>query len=513
MGAPVHFDWPPWAAGACVTSGFNREILEGEVVDLVEIEAQEAAEVAFIGERRSNDTVARLSRKLNDACTAAITPHQIAALLEAEGLNDRLVEERYGRPGVFPLAEELYERVPLRRSPSDADPPPEAPSPVPQPSTFALIMRGPLYLAPLLFFLAAGSFLAGPQLVMVGLLALLLAWVWNQGFGALTHRLIGRLDIAGAHLVARLTLFSGVAVVTVMATVVTSIAFDPSVEIALFAAGQSGYLIGAAMLLVFGRDKILAIVLAPGGAIALASLLTDGIPQSVVLGATILTPVAVVGAAFVVTRNPRRVSYPHIGPQDRSIALIHALLGLTWALVIGLGAVSVIGTASVLTTVSVAASGMVLTMGVAEWQLLVIRRSLRKLLVETGNPRRFAHGARVIFARAMTMFTLSLILASTLVAAIAAWAGLLTDVSAVLAVGFGFLGIVFFAGLALVSMNHLFVPFAGGVALIIEVSALLYQTSLDPTSSAGIYTMGCGILCLLTATAAMVTVARPALHR
>jgi len=106
-----------------------------------------------------------------------------------------------------------------------------------------------------------------------------------------------------------------------------------------------------------------------------------------------------------------------------------------------------------------------------------------------------------------------LTLASSLVAIVAAWAGVLTEVSVVLAIGFGFLGCVFFAGLALISMGHLFVPFAGAVALILEVSALLSATSLEPVPSAGIYATACGVLCLLTATAALVTVAKPALHR
>ena len=80
----------------------------------VELSRPDALVRALISERRSGDAVDALSREMNDACTRAVSHHQIAALLEAEGLNDRIVRERYARPSVFALAAELYERVPLR---------------------------------------------------------------------------------------------------------------------------------------------------------------------------------------------------------------------------------------------------------------------------------------------------------------------------------------------------------------------------------------------------------------
>ncbi len=50
--------------------------------------------------------VARLSR--------AVEPLQVAAILESEGLNDRIARDRYGHPDVFSLAEAAYSRMTVR---------------------------------------------------------------------------------------------------------------------------------------------------------------------------------------------------------------------------------------------------------------------------------------------------------------------------------------------------------------------------------------------------------------
>ncbi len=464
-------------------------------------------------DRRADDPVSKLSRHLNDACTAAVTPHQIAALLEAEGLNDRIVAERYDRPGVFPLAVELYERVPLRRTLHDAIPPPDEAAPVPQGSTLSLIMRGPLYLAPLVFFLAAGDVIAGAPFVLAGLVALLLSWAWNQGFGALTHRLLGRGDLPGARLVARRAMLLGIGAVTLTATAVTSVAYTPSVDVVAFAAAQSAYLIGSAALLVFGRPGLLFALLAPGLAVSSAALVSGRVPSALVFAVIVATPVVVAVVAVLSMRNRRKSQAPTIGAKDWSVAMTQALLGFTWALVIGLAAVAAVGSGSVIASVSIGAAGMVLTMGVAEWQLVVVRRWAKELMIESRDPRQFGAAMRGVLVRAMVAYAAAVTAATAVVMAIARSADALTDVGVMLAVGFGLLGLAFFGGLVLVATNHLFIPFGGAFVLLVAVGAALTSTSLPPDLSVAIYATGCGGLCLATVAASLVLATHPVVHR
>ena len=64
--------------------------------------------------RRSSSPLDRLSRRLNRVCSTAVDPYQIAAMLESDGLNDRIAREEYGFTDVFELADALYRRVPGR---------------------------------------------------------------------------------------------------------------------------------------------------------------------------------------------------------------------------------------------------------------------------------------------------------------------------------------------------------------------------------------------------------------
>jgi len=204
-------------------------------------------------------------------------------------------------------------------------------------------------------------------MLVAGLVALLLAWSWNQGFGALTHRLIGRGDLAGAHRMARRSMLVGIAVTSIAAAAVAGVVSGPELGQMVFAAGQATYLMGAATLIVFGYDRLLMVAVAPGLFVALMSLAFDAIPAAFVVATAVLTPILIVSGALIVTGTRTRASLPRTTVRDRSIALYHALLGLLWATTIALAGLAVVGMKAPIAAVSVAASGMVLTMGVAEF--------------------------------------------------------------------------------------------------------------------------------------------------
>ena len=65
--------------------------------------------------RRSTDLVDVLGRRMDEICVAAVSPLEIAAALEMDGINDRSAREVYGHEDIFALAEALYSRVPFRQ--------------------------------------------------------------------------------------------------------------------------------------------------------------------------------------------------------------------------------------------------------------------------------------------------------------------------------------------------------------------------------------------------------------
>ena len=461
---------------------------------------------------RSSDPVAELSREFNDACTLAVTPHQVAALLEAEGLNDRIVKQRYGRASVFTLASELYDMVPLRRSNTPVDPQ-EYASGIHQPSTTALIMRGPIYFAPVLFFVSVGELFSETRMLVAGLLALLLAWSWNQGFGSITYRLIGRGDVPGAKLIARISLLTGTIVVTAATSVVVFVAYGTGISPVLFAAGQTAYLIGAATLLVFGRDRALVLALLPGAAVVVASMITDVVPERGITWAVVATPALVALTVLWHTRSKTRAPFPQVSAPDVRLAFALAALGMTWAILIALAGVSILGTENALVTVSVSAAAIVLTMGVAEWQLITLRRRCRVLLVLTTDPQRFGTAARWAFARALLVFSSAMVGSTVVVMAAAAFAGSLTPEGGVLSLAFVFLGGAFFAGLVLVAMGHIMLPVVGSLALGVVLAGLFSLTPMDGPLTTWYYTGGCAALFIALAVGVLVTIRRPVAHR
>ncbi len=475
-----------------------------------ELEARVAA-VTLVDDRRSTHPIDVLSRDLDEVCTTAVSAHQIAALLEAEGLNDRIVQERYARTGVFALASDLHDRVPLRSSterPIEA----ELASLGLQPSPLALAMRGPIYLVPVLFFISAAGLLGRGQVLWVGLLALLLAWAWNQGVGSLVHRLIGRGNIPGASRLARISLTAGTVAVTFIIWIAAFIAFgDPSVG--LFAAGQTAYLIAVATLFTFGYDRLVTLALLPGVLVVLVSFVVPGVSDQAIVAATVGTLFLIVAAMIWATTDGHKAYIPKLTRFDLATAGSHALLGAAWALLIALAGLAIAGTAEVVMVVSLSAIPMVLTMGVAEWQLLRLRRQTRVLLMTTGNLEAFARRSRRAFFRATAVFSLSLIVVTLLVGFVMHLTGRLTESSAMLGFAFIWLGIAFFAGLALISMERIAIPLSASIYVAAILAYVLALTSVEAVVGAGLFVIGCSVLCLALVSAVVVVIPTAVLHR
>jgi hypothetical protein len=161
-------------------------------------------------DRYAAQRLTALAADLAVACRAAVDVDEVAALLEASGVNDRVAQQVYAQPGVFALAEAL-----LRRVPRSAEQPAPPTAPPLRPRAITTLVRAALYLTPAV--LAAGVATELAQLpVLAGPGALVAGWAGAQGLSYLGYV---RLNSAGPAGAARLLLAGFGALAAVWAAV------------------------------------------------------------------------------------------------------------------------------------------------------------------------------------------------------------------------------------------------------------------------------------------------------
>ncbi|MEV7190375.1 hypothetical protein AB0N81_01020 [Streptomyces sp. NPDC093510] len=315
---------------------------------------------------RADDPVDRLAAELAEDAGAAVHPYEVAALLESQGTTGDRIQETYGHPDLFSLADAVFQRVPR------SHPKPPVPPDAWRPDHLRCALRGLLFALPgAAYLLVAGAWQSGAGLR--GLVAAaLVSWAWSQ---ALSHRAYVRLAV-GRHEAGR-TLLLGAPAGVVAASGAGLLAAGPGAA-ALFAVGQSCYLAAAGVLLVLGREKVLAAALLPvaAGAAALPwweppGLLRTGLPLL-----TVLLAAAAAGHALRSALRTDPAPGPLPGPAG---SLPYGLFGLA---------------AGLLTLASgrqepYAVVVLTLSMGPAEWLLYRFRGLAVTALHASTTPRGF----------------------------------------------------------------------------------------------------------------------------
>ncbi|MGP4111854.1 hypothetical protein ACTWP5_13170 [Streptomyces sp. 4N509B] len=327
-----------------------------------------------------------LCERLHDDVAAAVHPDEVAALLEAEGLNDARVRDRYGFPDAFALAEELYLRVPRRHHPA---PPPDADTGL-APDPLRCALRGLLFALPALAYVIGGPLLSSPEGAGDGglpagapvlLVSALTSWAWNQG---LSHRAYVWLGLGDRDAAVRALALGGAAGAAASATAASATAtFGEHVSGAvwLFALGQACYLAGATALLVLGQEFPLLLALSPlvaGGVAHLAFALPTLLRATLLLAS--LTAVAALAARHLAReRGESRPAAAASPPLAASVP--YGLLGLGTGLLVTLAILAeVIGDGERGAAATSTALGLTLSMGPAEWLLARFRVRARQRL-------------------------------------------------------------------------------------------------------------------------------------
>ncbi|MFC9325184.1 hypothetical protein [Kitasatospora sp. NPDC057015] len=343
----------------------------------------------------SADPIDALAERLADVCADAVHPYEIAAFLESDGLTDEQAALNYGRPDSFTLAEELFTKV-ARRYPG---PSAEFANPW-RADPWRCVVRGLVFALPGLGYLLGANLFAvermrfGLPSGMVALsVATLASWSWNQALAHRSYAWLGR----GRRRAAGRCLAIGAPAGALVAAVSAYVVGGPLSSL-LFAAGQSGYLAAASVLLVLGREKSLLIALAPS-ALGAGVVLAVDVPQvvrTVVLLSTLVLALALATREVVrclraeqdatVLRLPLSQEIPQ-GLFGLAVGTLTLIAGLGTTIHQAVGEGVPLGQAAAPTGPAMIA--LTLSLGLAEWLLFRYRAMAVAALRTSHTPGQF----------------------------------------------------------------------------------------------------------------------------
>jgi hypothetical protein len=393
---------------------------------------------------------------LAHAVASSVDPLEAAVVLESRGVNDRLARDVFGAADVVALARrEIRAAGPDRATAEpDAAPPPPAELATP-PRTRWLALRGILYAVPALVALALVPAVDPVESALV-LAGLVVSWAWSYGVASVAWAYLGDRDPAGARRFLRRSLLVGVLLAVLVATVAVyaALILTSTMQVTLatvpLLAGQSAYLMAAAVLLMTGRELLLLAALAP----ALAALGLDvagrpvGAPLHWIGGSVALATVF----ALLATRGAAR-PVQRLGRAAWSRGLQQFAFGLLVALVVLFPAVNELVNENydaLPLSVTLAALPLVLAMGVAEGLLYRYRARMHDLLGGTASPVAFSRSARRALAGHQLVFAATLVALSGAVGGlVAALSGAVDTRYVLLALDYAVLGPALFAAMLL----------------------------------------------------------------
>lgn len=328
-------------------------------------------------ERRSGHPIALLSREFDLLCTRAVDAAEIAAGLEASGINDSIARERFDCPDVFALAEQLFLRTPrlVNRPGEVLNPWAERP--------LEHLLRGVAFAAPGLLLITGLPHTNNLADRLWLILSLMLGWPLGQAMAFAGHLSAGRNHKDAS----RGVLMVGLAVALVLGVLLGTAGLLSPVQnqVALLAGGQVIYLAASAVIMVIGQARVVLTVLAPGllGAGLYWASGGPGAPSWLQYLAFLAVTCSLLAAVAVATWLLRPLN--KIAVRDAARVLTRAdLIECGWHGAYGvLGAVLVCLPAFSSTGVrggSVALMPLIWSMGVAEWAIVGFRRRAVDLL-------------------------------------------------------------------------------------------------------------------------------------
>jgi hypothetical protein len=303
----------------------------------------------------------------------AVDELHVAAVLESMGVTDKVARESYGHDDVFALAVRLYPRLSAL-----ADPAASGDLPVPARSrdilgmsrdTLRMLSHGPLYLLPTTVYPAV-LIVLGTSAMFRGLMfTVALGWVWGMGMSVIAYQLAGQAKMRSAGQALRWLGLAGLGV-ALLSGILLAVTGPGGPGVVAFIVAQMGFQLMAGVLVFYGKELRLAVVMLPASVAGLA-LLASGYAAVLVrptLAAGGLSIVLLAVAAWVTsTRAPAQHE------QQRPAALFRMFPGAVPSVCYAaLCAVFFLLTASQFLVgerdLALAAAPLILGMGALEWR-------------------------------------------------------------------------------------------------------------------------------------------------
>lgn len=221
-------------------------------------------------------TVEELVSALGPSMPATVDNLHVAAELESRGLTDRMALERFGHSDVFSLADTVAERLPTVRSAPPADETVRRS----RLTRLTILAHGPLYGLLSLVYPAVFIWLGGQVMLWGLVVATGLGWVWGAGMSTAVHRLR---DDGRHRAAARLLLLmvpGGMAAALAVASIVAFVG-PGGVNMVAFAVVQVGFQLGTAVMVIYGLERRLLLIMLPAIGAGATHLVYGFAPESV----------------------------------------------------------------------------------------------------------------------------------------------------------------------------------------------------------------------------------------
>ncbi|MEU8244828.1 hypothetical protein [Nonomuraea sp. NPDC048916] len=431
------------------------------------------------GERHPLD---ELIEPLGTRIFRAVEPLQVAAILESEGLNDKIARERYGHSDVFSLAEAAYGRIALMDAPR-----PPAVTVLRRARPAAQMAHGLLYALPAAL-LPAASGLVGTQWLMPGLvLTTGIGWVLGSAAAQIAYSLAGRGFPRSAGRALRSGLVLGVGAAVLTASAIAIVRNGPVALVALCVT-QMAFQIASGILLFYRREAWLAAMMLPAVAAGVAYLAVgESLAGLVTVCMGVVCVAGLVGAAVLLTlREGAGQDTPAAEPALRTLirSNIRGLVpSFAFSLLSALFLLQAEGRYVLdRTDIAIAGAGLVFGMGVLEYRAHAFEDETRAVIREVCYPAEFTALSRGLLAKGLLVCLAVLSALATLPLAFLYATDALSHASAVMAVAHVTVGGAYFLSFLLANQGK--VPhlcLAQGLALAVHPGARLLLPDPDST--------------------------------
>ncbi len=357
----------------------------------------------LVPDRRSSDPINALGRRLGAVTTSALDPNEIAAAIEARGVNDEMARREYDCDDVFALASAIYHRAPLHPTRSrvrlERDP-----------VGRRRILRGLLFALPGVLFFPLARLTDIESAAAVFVCVTLLGWVASQGVSSLAHLQGARVGLPAMRAVLRAALIGGAVGAVGLGIGAAAMGIDQTLVLA--ADAQMVYLLAAIVLLTLDRDRELGAVLVPFTLLVVLLSLIPGVARWVTASVVVAAAAALGIVAFRETRSSR---WARLNLADVRRSFVMATYGLLLGLLIASPiVVLLLKDAPVTLWLGAAALPITLSMGIAERRFVEFRIDNRESLQRDQNPSGYSRRAMRRFLRALGGYVAALVVLSAL---------------------------------------------------------------------------------------------------